>query len=161
LGILIASITNNQILYYFFSNNYMNLIILNLYNNIEINDSDIISYYINFLKSISMKIEKNIIKLFYNEKTNFFPLLDIIMTLYNHQDEMIKNVSRNIFLSIIKLNYEPSIDYICNLPQINYFILFMNKIENLIKNLFDIKNNSTNDKKDNLLKYNLFYYFQH
>ena len=152
MGILIASITNNQILYYFFSNNYMNLIILNLYNNIEINDSDIISYYINFLKSISMKLEKNIIKLFYNEKTNFFPLLDIIMTLYNHQDEMIKNVSRNIFLSIIKLNYEPSIDYICNLPQINYFILFMNKIENLIKNLFDIKNNSTNDKKDNKSK---------
>ena len=75
-----------------------------------------------------MKLEKNIIKLFYNEKTNFFPLLDIIMTLYNHQDEMIKNVSRNIFLSIIKLNYEPSIDYICNLQQINYFILFMNKI---------------------------------
>ena len=130
----------------------MNLIILNLYNNIDLNDSDLISYYINFLKSISMKLEKNIIKLFYNEKANFFPLLDIIMTLYNHQDEMIKNVSRNIFLAIIKLNYEPSIDYICNLPQINYFILFINKIENLIKNLFDIKNNSLNENNDNKIK---------
>ena len=56
---------------------------------------------------------------------------------------MIKNTSRNIFLSIIKLNYEPIIEYICDIPRITDFLLLNDKIKNYIINM--ISNSDINN----------------
>jgi len=115
---LILTLKNNITIYYLFSNNFINQIIS---NNFEQYDEDFLSYYVNFLKSLSMKIDLNTIRLFFHKETNSFPLLETSLKLYNHPDAMIKNVIRNIFLTFAKLNYEPLYKYFQTLPIISYF----------------------------------------
>jgi protein CLEC16A len=104
-------------------------------------DIDFLSYYINFLRTISLKLTIQSLNLFFNQGLNSFPLLDNSLLLFNHPDVMIQNVSRTIFLSILKFSYPPLIDYICFLPQINIFIKIVFKLNNMIESLIQIKNN--------------------
>ncbi len=141
LGILMATITNKEILFYFFSHNYINTIISNLLNDIPMTDIDFLSYYINFLRTISLKLNLQSLNLFFNQGLNSFPLLDNSLLLFNHPDVMIQNVSRTIFLSVLKFSYPPLIDYICFIPQINIFIKIVFKFNNMIYSLIQLKNN--------------------
>ena len=145
-GLLIPSLQDKKILYYFFSSDYMNQIILNISSSIEEQDNDYLSYYINFLKTIANKLDTSTLSLFFHKENNNFPLLDEASGFFNNQDVMIKNTSRNIFLSIIKINYEPMIQYISDLPRITDLILFADNIKSyiiLLTNL-KIKNNQYN-----------------
>ena len=132
LGILIPSLQDKKILFYFFSHDYMNQIILNISSSNEEQDNDYLSYYINFLKTIANKLDKSTLSLFFHRENNNFPLLDEASYFFNCQDVMIKNTSRNIFLSIIKLNYEPMIQYICDLPRITDLLLLADNIKSYI-----------------------------
>ena len=133
-GILIPSLKNNKIMFYLFSNNYMNQIITNISYNKEDNDTDYLSFYINFLKTLVNKLDLSSFSLFFNSSHNKFPLLDeIIIFLTYDQDVMIKNTSRNIFLSLLNLNYEPFIEYISDLPTITLFLLFAENLKKQIK----------------------------
>ena len=150
LGILIPSLKDKKILFYFFSHDYMNQIILNISYTIEEQDNDFLSYYINFLKTIANKLDKSTLSLFFHRENNNFPLLDKANGFFNSQDVMIKNTSRNIFLSLIKLNYEPMIQYICDLPRISDIILLTDKIRSFIILITNIKTNQ--DKSENQIK---------
>jgi protein CLEC16A len=98
-SVLILNTSNTTTLYYIFSNNFINQIISNDY---EKQDEDFLSYYINFLKSLSLKIDETTIQFFFSRQTNTFPLLQSALKMYNHSDPMIKNVVRNIVLTILK-----------------------------------------------------------
>ena len=158
-GILIPSLKNEKIIYYLFSNNYMNEIICNIsYNNQE-DDVDYLSFYINFLKTLANKLDLNSFSLFFKRNHHKFPLLDeIIIFLTYDKDIMIKNASRNIFLTLLKLNYKPFIEYICDIPCITLFLLFSMNLKNHfiyfcnLKMQKDINNiNIIEDKKEILI----------
>ena len=151
LGILIPSLKDKKILFYFFSHDYMNQIILNISYTIEEQDNDFLSYYINFLKTIANKLDKSTLSLFFHRENNNFPLLDKANGFFNSPDVMIKNTSRNIFLSLIKLNYEPMIQYICDLPRIADIILLTDNIRSFIILITNIKNNL--EKSESQSKY--------
>ena len=131
-GLLLTSIHNKKILKYFFSNDYMNQIILNIGASNEERDIDFLSYYINFLKTIANKLDINTLSLFFTVKYNSFPLLDEASLFFMFNDIMIKNTARNIFLSLIKLNYEPMIQYICDIPRITDLLLLSDNIKSYI-----------------------------
>ena len=152
LGILIPSLQDKKILFYFFSHDYMNQIILNLSLSIEEQDNDYLSYYINFLKTIANKLDTSTLSLFFHRENNNFPLLDEASGFFNCQDVMIKNTSRNIFLSIIKLNYEPMIQYICDLPRITDLLLLADNIKSYIILITNIKVNTNQYNAENRLK---------
>ena len=155
-GILIPSLKNNKIMYYLFSKNYMNQIITNISYNKEENDIDYLSFYINFLKTLVNKLDIASFALFFNQSQNKFPLLDeIIVYLTYDQDVMIKNTSRNIFLSLLKLNYEPFIEYICDLPTITLFLLFAENLKNQMKFFCQNKENSININSNNNFIYKI------
>ena len=130
-SILIPNLKNKKLEYYLFSNNYMNQIICNIsYNNKE-DDIDYLSFYINFLKTLANKIDLDSFHLFFNRNYQRFPLLDeLIIFLTYDKDIMIKNTSRNIFLTLLKLNYKPFIEYICDLPTITLFLIFSENLKN-------------------------------
>jgi hypothetical protein len=112
----------------------MNQLVNNLsYNNDEY-DADYLSFYINFLKSLVNKLNIDTFALFFNSKHYKFQLLDEIIFYFTYEkDVMIKNTSRNIFLSLLKLNYDSLIEYICNIPTITLFLLFCENIKEQIK----------------------------
>jgi hypothetical protein len=131
-ALLITNLTNKQSLYFLFSNNFINQIISGDY---EIIDSDFLSYYVNFIKSLSLKLDETTIQFFYHKQMNTFPLLTNTLKLYNHSDPMVSNVVRNIFLTISKIKYEPVTQYICGLPTLSYFCFITCRTRDLIKSL--------------------------
>ena len=97
-SILILNVSNSIILYYIFSNNFINRIISNDYEF----DDDFIYYFVNFMKSLAQKIDTSTIQFFFQKNTYDFPLLSTSLKFYNHSDPMLKNTVRNIFLTILK-----------------------------------------------------------
>ena len=145
-GILIPSLKNNKIMFYLFSKNYMNQIITNISYNKEDDDIDYLSFYINFLKTLANKLDIASFSLFFNSSQNKFPLLDeVIIFLTYDQDVMIKNTSRNIFLTLLKLNYEPFIEYLCDIPTITLFLLFAENLKKQIELFCQNKENTNNN----------------
>ena len=131
LSILLINIKNKTFLYFLFSKNYLNKIISQNYNSIYTDDDDFISYYINFLKSLSLLLDKTLIQLFYIQKYNIFPLVENVIKYYNHKDSMIKNVVKNTVINILKVNDDKIQEHFCMLPSILYFV-------NIVKDLADL-----------------------
>ena len=86
LSFLLINIKNKPWLYYICSNNLLNKIISKDYSKY---DDEFLSYYVNFLKSLSLLLDETSITLFYIEKNNSFPLIENILKLYNHKDSQI------------------------------------------------------------------------
>jgi len=101
-SVLILNMTNTTTLYYIFSNNFINQIISHDY---EKYDDEFVSYYVNFIKSLSLKIDTTTVQFFFHKQANSFPLLQSALKMYNHTDPMIKNVVRNIILTIMKSKF--------------------------------------------------------
>ena len=135
MSALILTINNKRSLFYIFSKNFINKLI----TNVEIRNSneDFLSFYVNFLKSLSMKIDSTTIQLFYQKDRESFPLLENAMKLYNNDDSMIRNVVKNIFLKFAKLSqeYAPLKSYMMNLPTIKYFCYFACRLTDMTMQL--------------------------
>ena len=67
LSIMIQNISKQQSLYYLFSNNYINDLIV---HDFDFNDNEILSYYVSFLKTISLKLDRDVINFFFNAKAH-------------------------------------------------------------------------------------------
>jgi len=121
MSALILTITNKASLFYIFSNNFINDIITN--DKIIESSEDFLSFYINFLKSLSMKIDVTTIKLFFQPEKNSFPLLENAIKLYNHEDSMIRNVVKNIFIRFASLSkeYQPLKEFLMSVPMLKFF----------------------------------------
>ena len=152
LGLLIPSVTHKKILYYFFSHDYMNQILLNISSSIEEQDIDFLSYYINFLKTLANKLDINTLSQLFHKENNSFPLLDEASSFFYFNDVMIKNTARNIFLSIIKLNYEPVIQYICDIPRVTDLLLLCDNIKSYIDYMMKININNNLEEIEQKLK---------
>ena len=143
---LMINIKNTKYLYYFFSKNLLNGIINKDYSKY---DEDFLSYYINFLKSLSLRLDEVSVQLFYDEKKNSFPIIENVTRLYNHRDSMIRNVVRNIILNILKIKCVNIQDHFTELPSISY-------LANLACHLRDICikiNNDIENKNVSNLQY--------
>ena len=114
---LMTNIKSTTYLYYFFSKNLLNRIINKDYSKY---DEEFLSYYINFLKSLSLRLDDKTIHLFYDDKTNSFPIIENVIKLYNHRDSMIRNVVRNIVLNILKIKGVNLQEHFIELPSISY-----------------------------------------
>ena len=143
---LMINIKSTTYLYYFFSKNLLNQIINKDYSKF---DEEFLSYYINFLKSLSLRLDEISVQLFYDEKTNSFPILENVLKLYNHRDSMIRNVVRNIVLNILKIKSVNIQEHFTELPSVSY-------LANLACHLRDIClkiNNDVENKNITNLQY--------
>ena len=149
MSALILTINNKNSLYFIFSKNFINKLITN--DDIRNSNEDFLSYYVNFLKSLSMKIDSTTIQLFYQKEKQSFPLLENAMMFYNNDDSMIRNVIKNIFLKFSKLSkeYAPLKNYLMNLPLIKYFCYFSCRLTDMTMQL------------NYLAGYNFYYTYNH
>ena len=115
---LMININTKSYLYYLFSGNTLNKIIN---KDPSQYDDEYLSYYINFLKSLSLRLDETTINLFYLEKLNSFPLIENALEFYNHEDSMVRSVVRNIVLNILKIKEKDIQKYFMKLPSIAYF----------------------------------------
>ncbi|CAF4104314.1 unnamed protein product, partial [Rotaria sp. Silwood1] len=101
LNILFENIRNETSLYYLLSNNHVNNIIIHKF---DFSDEEITAYYISFLKTLSLKLNKHSINFFYNEKNNDFPLYVEAIKFFNHPETMVRIAVRTLTLNVYKGN---------------------------------------------------------
>ena len=116
LNFLTTNLTNTKVLEHLYSEKYDTNIIgqkMNIIDKIislssSKNNDEFLTYQINFMKSLSLKINIDTIKYFYDCNINQFPILTKAFSLYNHKDPLVRNVVKSIFLAIIKID-EPNL----------------------------------------------------
>lgn len=140
---LMINIKSNTYLYYFFSNNLLNKIINKDYSKY---DQEFLSYYVNFLKTLSLRLDDVSVQLFYIEKANNFPIIENVTKLFNHKDSMVRNVVRNIILNILKINYPKIQDHFTQLPSISYLANIACHLRDICFQINDeVSKNNTSD----------------
>ncbi|CAF3889210.1 unnamed protein product, partial [Rotaria sordida] len=144
LNILFENIRNETSLYYLLSNNHVNNIILHKF---DFSDEEITAYYISFLKTLSLKLNKHSINFFYNEKNNDFPLYVEAIKFFNHPETMVRIAVRTLTLNVYKVPDPTMHRFILDCTATEYFSNFVWFIRNhildfdsLIRNNRDINN---------------------
>ncbi|XP_064631052.1 protein CLEC16A-like isoform X3 [Lineus longissimus] len=99
LNILFENISNETSVYYLLSNNHINSIIVHKF---DFSDEEVMAYYISFLKTLSLKLNKHTIHFFYNEHTNDFALYTEAIKFFNHSESMVRIAVRTITLNVYK-----------------------------------------------------------
>ena len=139
LSILIVNIVKSKaFLYCILSNNFVNDLLLIDFSKY---DDEFFSYYVNFLKSLVMRIDENTFQLFYNERSCCFPLIDCALNLYNYSNSMTRTVVNNIILQILKCDMEKIYEYFTVLPSVNYFSFISLRMKDIINDLSTNINN--------------------
>ena len=152
LSILIVNIIKSKaFLYCILSNNFVNDLLLIDYSKY---DDEYYSYYVNFIKSLAMRLDQNTFLLFYNKRSNLFPLLECTLNLYNYSNAMIRTVVNNIILQILKCDIDKVYDIFTELPAINYFSYISLRMKDLLNDL--CKNVNNLDPYEDLTDLTLF-----
>ena len=152
LSILLVNIVKSKaFLYFILSKNFINDLLLIDYSKY---DDEYYSYYVNFLKSLVMRLDKDTFMLFYNRRSNIFPLLSCTLNLYNYSNAMTRTVVNNIILQILKSNINEIYDFFVKLPSINYFSFISLRMKDLINDICE--NISNLDPYEDLTDLTLF-----
>ena len=133
LSILIVNIVKSKaFLYFILSNNFINDLLLIDYSKY---DDEYYSYYVNFIKSLVMRLDQNTFLLFYNKRSNLFPILDCTLNIYNYSNSMTRTVVNNIILQILKCDIDEVNDIFSKLPSVNYFSFISLRMKDLINDI--------------------------
>ena len=168
--ILLTNIQNTGLIFYIYSTKYTTKIpgeYLNIIDKIISIDiskkEEFLTYQVNFIKSLTLKLNIDCIDFFYNKHKNQFPILTRAFSLYNHKDAMIRSAVKNIFLTILKINDEHLRRFITSFPNNIYYPNIIFQLRNIIIrlciiNFLDEKNRSTpinkfRDGHDDLIDY--------
>ena len=114
----------------------------------EVNQKDeFLTYQINFMKSLTLKINESNLFYFFDKDINLFPILTKSFSLYNHSDPMIRNVVKNILLSIIKIKNDDLLNFLVSFPNNLYYTNLILNLKNYILQLCLIDLNEFNNDK--------------
>ena len=108
---------------------------------------EFLTYQINFMKSLTLKIDENSLFYFFDKDINLFPILTKSLSLYNHSDPMIRNVVKNILLSIIKIKNDDLLNFMVSFPNNLYYTNLILNLKNYILQLCLIDLNEFNNDK--------------
>ena len=170
LYILITNIQNTGLIFYLYSikftteipGEFLNIIDKIISMNISTKE-EYITYQINFIKSLTLKLNIDTIEFFFNRNKNQFPILHKALSLYNYKDAMIRSAVKNIFLTILKINDEHLRRFMTSFPNNIYYPNIIFQLRNIIIKLCIINFSDDNkrqktfdifkDEHDNLIDY--------
>lgn len=70
LSILIQNVKNQQTIYYLFSNDHINKIVMLRF---DFNDDELLGYYVNLLKTISLRLNESTVQFFFHSTSSILP----------------------------------------------------------------------------------------
>lgn len=109
LSILISCVRNDTSLYYLLSNNRINQVIVFPYN-LSVDES-LRDHYVSFLKTLSMRLNKQTVNFLYIESASSFPLLTQAIKLLSIDENMSKIAAQTIILNIYQIDHEGARKY--------------------------------------------------
>ncbi|CAG2208675.1 CLEC16A [Mytilus edulis] len=134
--------------YYLLSNNHINSIIVHKF---DFSDEEVMAYYISFLKTLSLKLNKHTIHFFYNEHTNDFALYTEAIKFFNHSESMVRIAVRTITLNVFKVEDKAMLRYIRDRTAAPYFSNLVWFIGNHILNVdLCVRHDADHQSRDRL-----------
>ncbi|CAD8086309.1 unnamed protein product [Paramecium sonneborni] len=125
MSMIISNLQNPLNLNYVLSNPVLHEFIN---HNYDFSNPEIVDYYVNFLKTIAIRINRDNLNLYFNQRYCSFPLLWQAQKFINYPDELVKSTVQNIILGLSKLSTEPQSE-----KQTELVVLNQNKIMNQFK----------------------------
>ena len=101
-------------------------------------NEEYLTYQINFIKSLTLKINIDSLNYFYDCNINQFPILTKSLSLYNYTDPLIRNVVKNIFLAIIKIENQNLREFLISFPINLYYSNIIFQLKNSIISLSQV-----------------------
>lgn len=118
LSILFENIRNETSLYYLLSNNNVNSIIIHKF---DFSDEEVLAYYISFLKTLSLKLNRHTVHFFFNEHKNDFPLYTEAIKFFNHSESMVRIAVRTLTLNVYRVGDKNMLNFIRDKTADPYF----------------------------------------
>ena len=142
VSFLTINIQNQELLEFIYSKKYptkiagqhMNLIDKLISLDTKKNE-EYLTYQINFIKSLTLKMNINSLNYFYDSNINQFPILTKSLSLYNYSDPLIRNVVKNIFLAIINIKNDNLREFLISFPINLYYSNIVFQLKNTIMKL--------------------------
>ena len=142
INFLSTNIENKELLEYIYKKKFptgiteMNFNIINKLISLNTKkNEEYLTYQINFIKSLTLKINIDTLNYFYDCNINQFPILTKSLSLYNYTDPLIRNVVKNIFLAIIKIENQNLREFLISFPINLYYSNIIFQLKNSIINL--------------------------
>ncbi|KAJ2779636.1 Protein CL16A [Coemansia javaensis] len=117
-SIILDSVTDAKFIYALFSNNFVNQVIA---APIDADNEEVLSYYVAFLKALSLRLTPSTIHFFFNELMDDFPLYTTAISLFDHPDSMVRVAVRAITLNVFRINDPDVLEFILNAPACTHF----------------------------------------
>eukprot|EP00794_Sanderia_malayensis_P009382 gene9382-10370_t len=118
LNILFENIRHETSLYFLLSNNHVNSIIVHKF---DFSNEEVLAYYISFLKTLSLKLNKHTVNFYFNEQKNDFPLYTEGIKFFNHPESMVRIAVRTLTLNVYRVGHENMLNFICDKTANPYF----------------------------------------
>lgn len=118
LNILFENIRHETSLYFLLSNNHVNSIIVHKF---DFSNEEVLAYYISFLKTLSLKLNKLTVNFYFNEQKCDFPLYTEGIKFFNHPESMVRIAVRTLTLNVYKVGHEVMLNFICDKTANPYF----------------------------------------
>ena len=142
LNFLLLNLKNNELKLSIYSTKYktkiqgqeMNIIDKLSGLNLEGKD-EFLNIQINFMKSLSLKFDNDNVFYFFNKDVNQFQMLTKSFSMYNNSDPMVRNVVKNILLSIMKIKNEDLENFLVAFPINIYYTNLVLNFKNYILQL--------------------------
>ena len=110
-------------------------------------NEEYLTYQINFIKSLTLKLDIETLNYFYDCNINQFPILTKTLSLYNYKDPLIRNVVKNIFLAIIKIENQNLREFLISFPINLYYSNIIFQLKNAIISLCEINFGENDNSK--------------
>jgi len=101
LSIMVQNMEEEYGLYYLFSQNHINDIIVHKF---DFSQPEVLNYYVTFMKTLSMKLNNDMIHFFFNAEAGTFPLYIEASKLYAHQETLVRTTVRALTLNIYRID---------------------------------------------------------
>ncbi len=121
LGIIIQNVRSQTAIFFLFSNNHVNNIV-DL--DFDFEDEEVLGYYISFLKTISLKLNRGTVQFFFDtsgDATVSFPLYTRAVTLAHHKEGMVRAAVRTLTLNVYSVNDPYIQSFVTSPPAVRYF----------------------------------------
>ncbi|CAN8070434.1 unnamed protein product [Agarophyton chilense] len=136
ISIMVQSVSRRHSLLCLFAANHINEIM-----SFEFAfDEEMIAAFISTVKTITIRLDRDLLQLFFDPVRSVFPLYDVVTKFYGHPESMIRIAIRNITLAIYAIGDPEVLKYVAR-DGSNYFIniiYFLSKISGSVARAFEL-----------------------
>lgn len=137
VSIMVQSVTQRSSLLCMFGANHINDI---LSFPLSFNDEEMIESFISTVRTITIRLDADLLQLFFDPSRNFFPLYDAVTQFFDYPESMVRIAVRNITLSIYAIGDPEVLSYAAR-DEKHYFrktIQFLSKICGTVARAFEL-----------------------